>query len=164
MGASAGYTAFACCQWRCCRALRLALGLCRGCRCRGAFCAIGVEASATLRSYNAALLPIATDFDGASLEPAQRVAAGRACTGVLSMWFSAFWTTLALMLDHYFHLESSVAGAFGLAGAAGSIAAPLAGQLEDSRGPSLVTRLGCAIAVSPSRQWACPLCSLLKHS
>ena len=67
--------------------------------------------------------------------------------GLLSVAFSAFWSTLALMLYQDFHLDSAVAGAFGLAGAAGALAAPLAGGMADKIGPARVTQLGAGLVI-----------------
>jgi predicted MFS family arabinose efflux permease len=69
--------------------------------------------------------------------------------GLLSVGFSAFWSTLAVMLHAApFHLGSAAAGAFGLAGAAGALAAPLAGKAADRRGPEVVTRIGAGLVVA----------------
>lgn len=68
--------------------------------------------------------------------------------GLLSLGFSAFWSTLAVMLHGApFHLGAGAAGAFGLAGAAGALAAPLAGRVADTRGPLAVASLGAGLTM-----------------
>lgn len=77
--------------------------------------------------------------------PTLRLAAWAQC--VMSIGFGAFWSTLAQHLHGTFHLGAASAGAFGLVGIAGALAAPVVGRCIDRRGARTVLRGAGALAM-----------------
>lgn len=75
--------------------------------------------------------------------------------GLLFAAFSAFWSTLTLLLESPVHGQhAGVAGMFGLIGIVGALAAPLAGRLTDRGGPQRMMRAGvAALSLSFAALW-----------
>lgn len=69
--------------------------------------------------------------------------------GLLGLAFSAFWTNLSFFLTTPpFSMTPSQIGMFGLAGAAGALAAPIAGRISDRKGPYLGIMAGISLVLS----------------
>jgi predicted MFS family arabinose efflux permease len=101
-------------------------------------------ASTSSLSYRAL---VASMFELFRRHRALRVAA--VAQALLSVGFSAFWSTLAVWLHRPpYSLSSTVVGLYGLAGAAGALAAPIAGGRSDAEGPDSVARLGAVVAAA----------------
>lgn len=89
-------------------------------------------------TYKALLLSL---LDLARSQPSLRKAI--IIQGCLFAGFSAFWSSLSLLLQAApFYLGSHISGLFGIVGLTGILISPLAGKSADRNGPDRLVRLG----------------------
>lgn len=69
--------------------------------------------------------------------------------------FTVFWTALSFLMIAEFHRGASAAGAFGIIGLVGAMAAPLAGKLSDRVGAHVTVAIAlAAIVLAFALMWA----------
>jgi predicted MFS family arabinose efflux permease len=69
--------------------------------------------------------------------------------------FQGFWTTLAFLMQSYFHRGAQEAGLFGVIGLAGALAAPLAGKLSDKKGSDFTVTVAVLLTIASFALMGC---------
>lgn len=77
---------------------------------------------------------------------------------LLASTLGAFWSTLAMVIaGPPYNQSATVAGAFGIAGAAGACGASIFGRVADTKGPLPAIRTGCLLVIiSFTGMWLLP--------
>ena len=69
-------------------------------------------------------------------------------SGLSFACFTGFFTVLSFVMKDMFGKGASEAGAFGVVGLAGAMAAPLVGKISDRRGPAFAISIALLLSLS----------------